>query len=377
VLIGRRAPPPATSAVIDQMRARGTDVVTEAVDVTGEAALGDLLTRLRASGPPLRGVFHCAAVIDDAGLLQQDQGGLLRVLAPKVRGGWLLDRLTRTDPLDCFVMFSSVAGALGSAGQANYAAANAVLDQLAQERRNRGLCGLSIGWGAWAGTGMAAERGLRERLAASGLDALTPQEGIAALERLLQASATRVSVLRMDWQRYAARTTAARRRFLADILGAGHHAGTATSAPPLPPALPAEDLRRQITDAPRPRRRAMVSRFVSDCALRILGMDPGKQLDPLMPLGELGLDSLLAVEMRNALSAAIGQMLPATLLFDHPTIEAITGHFASEILQLGDAGPQPAHEPEPAAELDLVGAVEGISDEDVDRLLASRMGDSA
>jgi polyketide synthase 12/myxalamid-type polyketide synthase MxaB len=371
VLIGRRAPGPEAAAVIERLRARGTAVTAAAVDVTDEAALGELLTQIRASGPPLRGVIHCAAVIDDAGLLQQDTSGLLRVLAPKVRGGWTLDRLTRADPLDCFVMFSSVAGVLGSAGQANYAAANAVLDQLAQERRNRGLCGLSIDWGTWADTGMAAERGLNERLAANGLDALTPVEGIAALERLLHGSAAQVSVLRMDWRRYAARSAAAPRRFLMDLPGRDDRRTDAQA----PAAVPPHDLRRQFEDAPKPRRRSMVAQFISDCALRVLGMDAGKLVDPLVPLGDLGLDSLLAVELRNTLSAAVGQSLPATLLFDHPTIEAMTGHFFNDILRLGEDDPPVAELAEPVAELDLVGSVEGMSDEDVDRLLASRRGD--
>jgi myxalamid-type polyketide synthase MxaC len=290
------------------------------------------------------------------------------VLAPKVRGCWLLDRLTRADPLDCFVMFASAAGVLGSAGQSNYAAANAVLDQLAQERRNRGLCGLSIDWGAWADIGMAAERGLGERLAASGLDALTPVEGIAALERLLQGGAAQVSVLRMDWERYAAQS--ASRPFLNDVLGAdGQRPASATSV-----AVPTEDLCRQFNDAPKLRRRPMVAKFVNDCALRILGMTSGKPIDPSMPLGELGLDSLLAVELRNTLSAAVGQSLPATLLFDHPTIDAISDYFVSDILQPAEDDQQVQDDVETIPEFDLVGAVEGLSDDEVDQVLAARRG---
>ena len=119
-------------------------------------------------------------------LIQQDANRFARVFAPKVRGGWLLDRLTRCDPLDWFVMFSSVAAVLGSAGQTNYAAANAFLDLLARERRTRGLPGLSINWGAWTEVGVAADRGLIDRLAAQGLGAITPSQGLVALERLLE-----------------------------------------------------------------------------------------------------------------------------------------------------------------------------------------------
>ena len=370
VLIGRRGPTPESAAVVDRLRSCGTEVVTEFVDVTDEAALAGLLTRIRAAGPPLRGVVHCAAVIDDAGLRQQNVSGFARVLAPKVRGGWLLDRLTRADPLDCFVMFASAAGMLGSAGQSNYAAANAVLDQLAQERRNRGLCALTIDWGAWADVGIAAERGLDRRLAASGLNALTPMEGIAALERLLQGDAAQVGVLRMDWQRYAAQSgITAPRPFLEDVLGTERPA-SATSVP-----TSAGDLRRQFKDAPPLRRRSTVAKFVNTCALQILGMASEKPIDPSIPLGELGLDSLLAVELRNTLSAAVGQSLPVTLLFDYPTIDAISDYFVNHILELADDGQQVPNDMETTAEFNFVGSVEALSDDEVEQMLAARRGD--
>ena len=368
VLTGRRPATPEAAAVIERLRSAGGAVLTETVDVTDETALSDLLTRVRADGPPLRGVVHCAGVIDDASLLQQDANGLARVLAPKVHGAWLLDRLSRVDPLDCFVLFASAAGVLGSAGQSNYAAANAVLDQLAQERRNRGLCALSIDWGPWAETGMAVDRGLGQRLAASGLSALTPAEGIAALERLLHDGATQASVLRMDWPRYAERSGGPR-PFLMDVLGGDDQRATVETSV----LGPAEDLCRQLEDAPPRRRRWIVASFVNDHALDILGMPAGKPLDPSMPLGELGLDSLLAVELRNAVSAAVGRPLPATLLFDYPTIDALTDHLINDILRLAEEDRQVPGDAEPVVEFDLVGSVEGLSDEEVDQLLAARM----
>jgi NADP-dependent 3-hydroxy acid dehydrogenase YdfG len=371
VLVGRRGATPEATAIIDRLRSNGTVVMAEPVDVTDEAALSDLLARVRTEGPPLRGVVHCAGVIEDAGLLQQDVGGLERVLAPKVRGGWLLDRLTRVDPLDCFVMFASAAGVLGSAGQSNYAAANAVLDQLAQERRNRGLCALSIDWGAWDEVGMAADHGLGERLATSGLTALTPAQGIAALERLLQGGAAQVSVLRMDWPRYAAQSGGSMPRpFLTDVLGTEVQRRTEEASV----SVAVGELRRLFEAAPIARRRSVVASFINDCTLRILGMATGKPIDPSMPLGELGLDSLLAVELRNTLSTAVEQPLPATLLFDYPTIDLISDHFLGDILRAAEDDRQISSDAEPIAEFDLVGSVEGLSDEAVDQLLAARIG---
>ena len=186
VLIGRRGPTDELLPAIERLRSCGTQLVAEAVDVTDEAALSDLLSRIRSDGPPLRGIVHCAGVLDDAALARQDAGRFARVLAPKLRGAWLLDRLTRSDPLDLFVLFSSISGVLGAPGQANHAAANAILDLLAHARRERGLCATSIDWGVWADIGAAAERGLTGRLNASGLRAMTPAQGLQALERVLR-----------------------------------------------------------------------------------------------------------------------------------------------------------------------------------------------
>jgi acyl carrier protein len=188
---------------------------------------------------------------------------------------------------------------------------------------------------------------------------------------LLQGGAAQVSVLRMDWQRYVARLGAdAPRPFLDEVLGAdGRRSASATSVP-----APAGDLCRQFKDAPPLRRRSTVARFVNDCALRILGMASGKPVDPSIPLGELGLDSLLAVELRNTLSAAVGQSLPVTLLFDYPTIDAISDYFVNHILQLGEDDQQVPNHTETVAEFNLVGSVEGLTDDEVDRVLAARRG---
>src|SRR4029078_4021644 len=175
VLIGRRDVTSEAAATLDELRAGGTTVVTKSVDVSNESAVRALLKIIRQHGPPLRGVVHSAGVLDDAGLIQQDLDRFAHVFGPKVSGGWLLDRLTRCDSLDGFVMFSSVAAVLGSAGQANHSAANAFLDLLAHERRIRGLQGTSIGWGAWLEAGApVAPRGAEERHRPGG-GAVTPQ----------------------------------------------------------------------------------------------------------------------------------------------------------------------------------------------------------
>jgi acyl transferase domain-containing protein/acyl carrier protein len=370
VLISRRGVTPEVAPVLDQIRALGTTVVAEAVDVSDADALAALLARLRADGPPLRGVVHSAGVLDDAGLLQQDALRFEHVFAPKVRGGWLLDRLTRSDALDFFVLFSSVAAVLGSRGQANHSAANAFLDLLAHQRQARGLPGLSINWGAWTEVGAAADRQLAQRLAAQGIGALTPPQGLLAFERLLAQGRAQAAVLPIEWPRYLqAMGLAAPPAFLAELAGPGTPTLARAQAGA---AAPSAGLREQLQDAPPGRRRPLVAAFVRERALKALGVDPARAVDPRTPLGELGLDSLLAVELRNTLGAALGQTLSATLLFDYPTIDTLTDYLLNDVIQPPAPAAPEAVAVAVEAPASMVDAIEDLSDEEVDRLLAQR-----
>jgi acyl transferase domain-containing protein/acyl carrier protein len=374
VLIGRRGATPEVSMTLDELRASGTSVVAEAVDVTDETALLRLLSCVRADGPPLRGIVHCAVVLDDAGLPQQTESRFANVFAPKVRGALLLDKLTRADPLDLFVTFSSIAAVLGAPGQANYAAANAILDLLAHERRHRGLRALSINWGAWAEVGAAADRGLTEQLAARGVGALTPAQGISALERLLQDDTAQAIVAPMDWQRFKERLGPRwMRTLLADLFENAAYAPRAAES--VAPQM--RGLLEEFATAPAPRRRQLAAKFVRDLTLRTLGIDPRKDVDSTTPLSELGLDSLLAVELRNALGSTLRRPLAVTLLFDYPTIESLTEYLlddvlAAELTAPADVAAAAAAAPPADRDTNSLDIIEALSDDEVDRLLAAR-----
>ncbi|MCP5420384.1 MAG: SDR family NAD(P)-dependent oxidoreductase [Gammaproteobacteria bacterium] len=366
VLIGRRGVTPEAAPVIDAMRSSGVTVVAEAIDVADEDALRALLSRIRGEGSPLRGLWHCAGVLEDAGLLQQDETRYTRVFAPKVRGSHLLNKLTRGDPLECFVLFSSVAAVLGSAGQSNHSAANSFLDTLAQERASQGLSALSINWGNWTEVGAVADRNMAGRLAAQGLGAITTAQGLLAMQRLLDVGAAQAAVLPINWDHYLAQTSPAEiPAFLSDVAGAVRKAEPTAVTPTA--TSQETDLGSRLVEAPEARRRPLVLAFVRERALRALGVDPAKPIDPRTPLGELGLDSLLAVELRNTLGNALGRLLPATLLFDYPTIDALTDYLLNEVLNPGLV----ASGSSDTVELDtgLVSSIEELSDEEVDRLL--------
>ena len=215
----------------------------------------------------MRGVLHAAGVLSNGALLRQDVETFQRVLAPKVEGAALLDRLTRGDPLDWFVLFSSIAAILGGTGQANHAAANAYLDQLAWQRRALGLPAVSINWGAWSEVGSAAD--LSDRLSELGVGFLTPSQGITALQRVLQSGARQLAVLPIDWQRYRDRIGATAHATLLSRIRAGTHC-----------CHPARsNLRRsqhaiscvRVEEAQRHRRRPMVVEFVRERLVAALG----------------------------------------------------------------------------------------------------------
>jgi NADPH:quinone reductase-like Zn-dependent oxidoreductase/acyl carrier protein len=364
VLIGRQAPSGAADAVVDALRSSGARVEVMAADVSREDEVRRVFAAIDASMPPLRGIVHAAGVIADGPLAGQDWSRFERVLAPKAAGGWALHRASEGRPLDFFVLFSSMVAIFGGAGQANYAAANAGLDALAHYRRAQGLPALSVNWGPWAEAGMAARLDAREhrRWAQQGIGSMKPAQALAALERLLASGAAQGAVLPIDWNVMARSWAGGAGPALVRELVRVRPIAAAVAASPV--VTLQEELAREI---PSERVAAVRRRIVQD-ALRILGISGRTAIEPRQPLSELGLDSLMAVELRNALGVAVGRTLPATLLFRYPTVEALTQFLAQEILGLGKPD---ADRPSPdVAQADAArDEVAALEDEEVKRLL--------
>jgi acyl transferase domain-containing protein/ubiquinone/menaquinone biosynthesis C-methylase UbiE len=384
VLVGRRGVTAEAATLLDAWRASGAQIVAQAIDVADPVALDTLLQGLRRNGPPLRGVVHSAGEVADASVLQQDADRFVRTFRAKVLGSLTLEAATRVDALDFFVLFSSVAAVLGSAGQSNHCAANAFLDQFAHARRLRGLPAVSINWGAWTDVGAAMQGGAAERMATLGLAPITPAQGLQALARALALPAAQVVVLPAAWSRYAAQvahagTPPAWLRELLDreraalVAPVAARTGAFSAAPTTEGAKRTNGITAQLTAAPAARRRPLLSAFVRERALRALGQPAGRAIDPGRPLGELGLDSLLAVELRNTLATALGRSLPATLLFDHPTIDALTDHLLRELSTFDTPQVEVTGPATPASPSTIVASIEDLSDAEVERQLAARL----
>jgi NADPH:quinone reductase-like Zn-dependent oxidoreductase len=367
VLMGRSPLSSAARERVARLEREGSVVrivhgdVARAQDVT--RALGEIETAL----PRLRGIVHAAGIVEDAMLPRQTRAGLAAVMAAKVAGAWNLHRATAPFELDFFVLYSSMAGVLGSAGQANYAAANAFLDALAAHRRAQGRRALAIQWGPWSEGGMAAALGEygRRRWAAQGIRELGADEALAQLERLLAAGAAAppsMATLPIAWERYVAALTGGAPPILCDLVR-GTVSGARATAVPARPALVA-----QLAAAPRARRRHLLLAHVREQAALVLQLPKGHALDPDQGFKELGLDSLMAVELRNRLRVTVGHALPTTLAFDHPTAAAVTD-FLARVLDIGgDEGPS-----EPSGEGIAADAVRALSDEEATELLLAEL----
>ncbi|WFE65050.1 type I polyketide synthase [Micromonospora sp. WMMD714] len=287
---------PAAPGAADLAAELGADIV--AVDVTDRAALGEALRGVRVGG-----VVHAAGVLDDAPLTSLTPDRLARVMAAKATSAVLLDELTRDQDLAFFVLFSSVVGVLGNAGQAAYAAANAALDGIARRRQARGAPAQSIAWGLWeVTTGLtgAMTDADRARLARAGIHPLSVRDGLRLFDAALRTPVPEL---------VAARLTRPPGNDASPLLR-GRRAA--------PPAAPPHRLDGRLARRPVEEQLRLVLDLVRTHAATVLGHDSPDLIRPDRVFKEIGFDSLLAVEFRNRLSRATGLRLPATLVFDHP-----------------------------------------------------------
>ena len=331
VLNGRRAPDAAAEDTIRALEARGVKVRVELADMTDAAAVDAMLARMDAELPPLAGVIHSVGVLSDGALANQTWERFERVLWPKVLGAWHLHRATEDRDLDLFILFSSVVGVLGSAGQANHAAANAYLDQLAAHRRARGLPGQAIAWGAWSGVGEAEEQRdrIEEHLAARGVRWITPQQGLRAFDQLVSQDLAAGAVTAVDWPVYA-ESFGASPTLLEELL-TGVEADAGRAAP-----APENDLLSRLREAPAAEREEVLTTHVLEELQAVLRLSAPPS--PAARFFDLGMDSLMAVELRNRLNRGFAGAYVAsnTVVFDYPDTAALARFLAGE---LGDLGP--------------------------------------
>ncbi|XVQ82172.1 type I polyketide synthase [Microbispora siamensis] len=328
VLAGRSGATAEAEERIAALTAGGVKVRLATVDITSRRQVADLLGEIARRMPPLRGVVNSAVVLDDGTLAQLDRARFLAPMPPKVDGSRNLHELTRDLPLDFFLLYSSAASLIGSPGQGNYSAANAYLDGLASRRRAEGLPALSVNWGQWAGVGQVAKAGKDLRLDDRGFAGFAPAEALTVLGRLLAEPPIQAGVMSFDpptWTHYfpALRSSS----LLRDLVREGDEQETRE------PRLTRDVLASY--DA------ATAAGLLADylCAqVAAVVQLPQEKVEPSQRLHRLGVDSLIAVQLRNRIAADLQITLPVAVLLQRRTIGDLAA-LALRHAEIGDAGP--------------------------------------
>jgi acyl carrier protein len=310
VLVGRRgAASPEAEQTVAALRSAGVRVEVMRADVSRTKEVEALLAEVRSKLPPLRGIFHGAMVLADSYLLNMDREAFRKPLLPKAIGAWNLHRATHSDPLDHFVLFSSLASVGGSPGQGNYAAANAFLDGLAHYRRASGLPALTANWGAISDAGYVARSGdIASYLERQGLGGMRVADALTLLGQLLREGDTQAGVMRLDIDKvlsnYASPLSA--RRF-------EHLVGSPDEGAGKSDAGERGALLRTLRAAPKEQRLQLLEAFLCEQMAYVLQI-PVTSLNPEQPLASIGLDSLMSVEFEVALETQVGVRLPLGFL---------------------------------------------------------------
>jgi len=360
VLVSRSIdhPSPQAQRLLDQLRQQGVRLWPVACDLGGSdpIAQADQLAQLKAvlrQAQPLAGVLHAAGVLDDGLIDGQTPARLSAVLAPKWRGWqWLEPLLEQSNPRPWVVHFSSLASLLGSPGQVAYGAANGALDGLASSRADH----LAIQWGPWAEGGMAAalDQRQQQRLAAFGLRSLPSAQALEALGDLLRRGKRGVvAVVDADWQRLAAQAGTRQAAPLQDLLALDDPPPAGQPAPECPAYLGVLD------STPAAERPQLLQAFVREQLAKVMGLADADQIDASEPLFNMGLDSLMALELMVLLEQHLGIRLTEALVFEHPTIEALVRFFLAELFPQQQGG-VPSHPPEPGPK--PVASLDGSAD---------------
>ncbi|MGV0872594.1 SDR family NAD(P)-dependent oxidoreductase [Mycolicibacterium sp. XJ879] len=321
VLTSRREPDTQTQQAIDAISERHKcRIHVRSADVSDESEAAELLERIRAELPPLAGVAHLAGVLDDGLLSAQSVERFRMTLAPKAFGARHLDRLTRDDDLDFFIVSSSVSSLFGSPGQANYATANGFLDGLVAQRRSQGLPATGINFGPWAQGGMASSDAAGANIRAQGLVPLEPSSALRAMAEVVANGTGQAAVINANWQRAAKMLGASRPPILDLVLPRAGGDADGDS-----------EMLAQLIEIPAPQRAGFVTEFLQREVQTFLRLaQPPAATSRFL---DLGTDSLMAIELRNRLHSQFGDAftIDVTAVFDYPTIGSLAEYLVGQM----------------------------------------------
>lgn len=331
ILLGRSAPKSEVREQLDKLKAEGIQITIAQSDVSDINQLAQVIEKIDHTLPPLRGIVHAAGVVDFCSLWQQDWERFSSLLTAKVYGTWNLHCLTKDRPLDFFVCFSSLASLLGSHGLASYGAANEFMDVLVHYRRSQGLPGLSINWGPWADTGMQTKLSTdhQQRLLDWGLGVIPLNQGLATLEQLIQTETIQAGVLPIDWSKWLQQFSPIPSVYQHVMPNLGDRHNQVVSNKPL-------NIMQKLRAIPEPQRRAELAANICTIVAETLGIKDTHQISLETRFVDLGLDSLMAMELRSYLQSKLDCVIGSTVLLKCATLAALVDYLYQDVLDLAN-----------------------------------------
>ncbi|NEO96002.1 MAG: SDR family NAD(P)-dependent oxidoreductase, partial [Moorea sp. SIO3G5] len=331
VLTGRNAPSETAQETIEQLEQAGSKVRVLLGDISIEKDIAQIIQQIQTFLPTLKGVIHTAGVLEDATLQQMSLEHFSKVMAPKVAGTWHLHKFTQDLPLDFFVCFSSIASLLGSPGQGNYAAANAFMDAFVHYRRSMGLPGLSINWGVWTSGGMVDRLAIQHqnRIYTSGIGNIAPEQGMYALEQLLgsQSLTEQVGVIPVQWSVLAQQLNNSNKNsLLRELLQKDKLPQDALKQNAEPVILD------RLETASESERQGILREHIRAQVVQVLGSSSSELPEVNLGFMEMGMDSLMTVELKNRLQTQLGKTLSGTVAIEYPTIEKLSQYIFKEVM---------------------------------------------
>ena len=358
-LLSRSAPSIQVLETIDTLRTLKVDIRHMQVDIADKTAMQKSLSVIETDMPPLKGILHCAGVLDDHLLIDQTWKNFTHVYSAKIDGSWNLHQLTDHLDLDFFVLFSSAASLLGNQGQANYAAANMFMNSLATYRKMIGKKATSIHWGPWAEVGMAqSDQQITRHLSSLGFTALTPESGLAALSLCLNGRNENIAVIDCAWQKYI-QSAESSGKYLSSLISSSPDQGVQRKH-----SANDQNFVKELQHADHKQKVDLIKKVVIEIVQNILGLKSTENIPLEVPMTDQGFDSLMAVQLTNAIGRRLDQRLPVSLIFNAPTVNAMSEALASMIEETQvQSNNKPSNQPQ-----DTVNNAQSLLDE-LDKLL--------
>ena len=368
ILAGRRGTSPEAETLKRELAERRVRVFTVKADVSKPEDIEDIFDIAEEGGVKIKGIIHSAGLLDDAVVMNQSAEKFRNVFGPKVKSALMIYDRTKKSGLQFFVMYSSIAAVLGSAGQSNHSAANAFLDSLSRYIQSKGLNSMSINWGVWSEIGSAAERGADRQEKISGIETISPGEGIDALRKVFDSNVPQLGVFKVNWSKYNA---AVSNSLTCELTTEESGDGTSSVKKSAKESLAEKLSHTEVKD-----QSALLQDYFRNLISSIMGLEP-EDIEPDIPLSSMGLDSLMAIELKNRVNLELGVNLNLVRYMEETDINRLSEELKEQIPALmsksGLSTPKEEAAPKAPTESDkardLLANLDELSEEELDKLL--------